>query len=90
MYYSGWAMTLEFRKESKRAKEAAGKVDRERDIESFTKNPRYGRTDFEGKLKEGNKVTEFQLLAWADGGNLCFGGECQITGRTFKGSYYTD
>ena len=70
--------------------DASRKVNREKDIAEFRKYPRSCRVEFEGTLKEGSQVTEYELLAWADGGNLCFGGRCEINGHNFKGSYNTD
>lgn len=87
MYYSGWAMGQGSRSE---VQEAASRVNRNRDISEFVKNPIKGSVKFKGVLEEGSTVTEDELLAWADGGNLCFGGDCKIDGLNFSGSYYTD
>lgn len=87
MNYGGWAFSGKI---DKSVQQAAEKVDYERDIENFVKIPLYARTAFEGKLRPGNKVTELDLLAWADSGNLCFGGYIEVNGLEFKGWYNTD
>lgn len=89
-YFSGWAMDPEHKSLSNKVQDAARRVNGERDIETLVKTPMYGRTRFEGKLKEGSTITEDELLAWVDHGNLCFGGECTIKGLNFIGSINTD
>lgn len=89
-YYGGWAMMLDFREQQKKIEDAARRVNWERDIDYLTKSPGYGRIRFEGKLKEGSTVTEDELLAFVDHGNLCFGGDCTINGLDFIGTINTD
>ena len=53
----------------------------------------YGRNSFSGICvsEEAKKLSDLDLLILADGGNLCFGGNCQKQkDGTFYGSYYTD
>lgn len=75
------------RKYSKRLSELSGI-----DGVELRRRPNYGKTDFSGTLAtdSAKKLSELDIALIADRGNLCFGGECTITGDTFKGSFYTD
>lgn len=89
-YYAGWSSDPEYKRLQKGVQEAAQAVIRDKDIETINKNIKSARVSFKGRLKPGSKVTEYQLLAWADNGNLCFGGSCTIDGTDFSGYYFTD
>ena len=56
------------------------------------KNPQYGQCKFSGTLNtpEAQALSELDIALIADGGNLCFGGECVKSGNTFRGNYWTD
>ena len=59
---------------------------------SLRKNPSYGRTMFSGTLDtpEAQALSELDIALIADGGNLCFGGECVKSGNSFRGHYWVD
>lgn len=77
---------------------SAYNVKRAKEIEAsgaqieLRKTPAYGHTKFHGKLMndEAKKLTPADIAIYADGGNLCFGGACSISGDSFHGSYNTD
>jgi len=88
--FGGWAMDPEYNSLIDKIITESEQVNRDRDIESFTKTSYMGVTRFSGVLKPNSTVTPSQLLAWADGGSLCFGGHIEINDQEFSGHYYTD
>lgn len=54
------------------------------------KAPNHAHTRFSGELPDGVELSDLDILILADDGNLCFGGECTLRGRSFSGSYNTD
>lgn len=86
--YTGYAFRSDSKEKLEELAAAAKRVSSE-DITELIKQPKYGRVDFFGTLSKEARVEELDLLAYASG-NLCFGGELEITGRKFKGSYNTD
>lgn len=88
--FGGWTMDPEYKSLMSKIKHEAEQVDYERDIQSFEKSHSIGVTRFSGTLKSDSTVTPSQLLAWADGCSLCFGGAIQMNGLEFSGHYYTD
>ena len=86
--FGGWVMGPAEKRQQ--MIDARSRVDYKHDIEEFVPNPQYGRTEFKGRLTEHSKATAEEILAFADGGNVCFGGSCTIKGRDFEGYYYID
>jgi hypothetical protein len=58
----------------------------------FKVTPAYGCNHFQGTLKTENakSLSEKDIALIMDHGSLCFGGTCDKSGDTFKGSYNTD
>lgn len=92
MYIEGWAFKdneLELRdKNTARYKE----IEHLKNDMDFKVISQYGRNNFQGVLitEEAKKLSEADIALIMDHGNLCFGGSCEKSGDTFKGSYNTD
>lgn len=86
--YNGYAFDSDYQDKLAEVVAAAKRVSHN-DIETLIKQPKYNRVEFFGTLKAGATVHELDLLAYASG-DLCFGGELELNGREFRGSYNTD
>lgn len=93
MYISGWAMTADAEKlADENAKIYNSKKHLLKKDIKVEVTHHYGHNKFSGqfKSKEAKQLIEKELCILMDQGNLCFGGECTISGDRFWGSVNID
>lgn len=88
MHIGGWAFGENEEKLRDERFERYTKLDK-KGIEIEECSPRYGHTDYKGKIKD-KSLNELDVLLLCDDGNTCFGGEVNISRDCFKATVYTD
>jgi hypothetical protein len=93
MYFSGWAMKENEDGLKAQVKTWYAKAYQYKQYIKIQKIPHYGHTGFVAIVAPECPVTlePEEILAYADDGNLCFGGHCIATAHNkFGGSYNVD
>ena len=92
MYIQGWAFKENEKELGQENYKRFKEISHMYDEITLNKSPQYGHTKFYGQLltEEAKQLNEKDIALLADHGNLCFGGECTISGSQFTGRYNTD